>query len=126
MRPRHLAGLFKYKRNNNLSTGTQSANAAAAGDGGGAMLHTVDGGRLAELLEGGFGDPRRFEKLLLCSPFIDEYGREILARLGRVRVLGGPMVTVVTTPATAAGLTVDGVTVRAVSGLHAKLYAAIG
>ena len=71
--------------------------------------------------------PHRFRTVVVASPFIDEFGIELLMNLDHAR--GTFTLSVLTRPETAAALRTRAwrrTSIRALEGLHAKLYAALG
>lgn len=72
-----------------------------------------------------------YRRIVVCSPFIDEYGKELVDRLYRATTDSDSKVQLVSTPMAVAGCELRwpgrvGFEVIKCPGLHAKLYVAIG
>jgi hypothetical protein len=75
-------------------------------------------------------DPLAYREVVICSPFIDELGAQIIERLRHASTRGGARVTVITRQETAdwLSLTLADARFRIVvqQRVHAKVYALVG
>lgn len=93
------------------------------------MLHVDDGSGILDLMHRASRAPERYHRIVICAPFIDESGLDLLNRLLRAK----PLVDVVlgVTPENRKLLerafhSVQGVRILSCKSLHAKFYALVG
>lgn len=95
------------------------------------MVYLADGASVLQMLEKAVRSPERYRRLIVSSPFVDEYGIRLLGRLCE-GTRPTPRLTLVVTPATANKMSSwfaqrpAGLEVIVQDHLHAKVYALIG
>jgi hypothetical protein len=95
------------------------------------MVYLADGTGVLQMLEKAMQCPERYRRLIVSSPFVDDYGINLLTRLRHSR-RPMPRLTLVVTPAAAGkmGSWLDnppaGTEVIIQERLHAKVYALLG
>lgn len=95
------------------------------------MIHLADGSGVLHMLDKAARSPERFRRVVVSSPFLDEYGAGLLNRLFR-SVGRSPKLTLVLTPGAAEKMQSQlenrpaGTEVIVRHNLHAKVYALLG
>jgi len=96
------------------------------------MIDVVEGDAIRRLLEKAARTPELYRRLIIVSPFIDEYGWELVTRSLRTRRGRVPRVTLVLRPDAVekvsrwAGSRQDQFDIVVRQRLHAKVYALLG
>lgn len=95
------------------------------------MLHLASGREIGGLLEHVSAHLGQYKRVVLSSPFIDEFGRRLIDRFYESTLTTKTRLDIVTTPRIAGACVLRwpahyGFRVQACVGLHAKLYVAIG
>lgn len=95
------------------------------------MVHLMDGSGVLQVLDKAARSPERFRRVVVSSPFLDEYGVGLLRRLSRSSGRG-PRLTLVLTPEIAGQVCTglvglpSGTEVVVQNRLHAKVFALLG